>query len=328
MSKTRVLIAGCGQLGSRHLQAVAALSDVESIEVYDPRPEGLELGRSRLAEASGRRVQDVRWLSSLEDATVPGDLCVVATRADVRCDVVREVATRLGYRAFLIEKIVAQSVRDYRSLLQFAEDNSLSVWVNCKARANISHQRIKSMLDPDRPIVFTAQGGNFGLANNGVHAADLFAFFDSADSIEAAASFVDSKLHPSKRGEDVFDLTGTLLGRTRKGSQFLLSYSDHDTPDCFTIVAPGYRAVVDDMQRWFWESARDSDWQWTRVPYEQNIAVSRMTQTFAGDILHKGGCALPTLRECSPAHEFILNSLQPHFEKLLGQGQLDRCPVT
>jgi predicted dehydrogenase len=326
VNKARVLIAGCGQLGSRHLQAVAALSEVESIEVYDPRPGGLELGRTRLAEVTDRKVDDVRWLTALDQASPCGDLCIVATRADVRCDVVREVAAKLGYRSFLIEKIVAQSVSEYRSLMQFAEETRLSVWVNCKARANLSHKRIKSMLDPNHPIVFTAQGGNFGLANNGVHAADLFAYFDSAESIESTASTVDLKLHPSKRGPDVFDLTGTLVGKTRKGSQFLLSYSDHDTPDCFTIVAPNYRAIVDDMQRWFWESSRQSDWAWERVAYEQNISVSFMTRMFAGDILGKGCCDLPTLSECFPAHAFILNSLQPHFEKLLGQSK--SCPVT
>ena len=326
MNKTHILIAGCGQLGSRHLQAVVALSEVAAIEVYDPRPEGLELGRARLAEVPDRRVADIRWLTSLDQASPTGGLCIVATRADVRCKLVREVATKLGYRAFLIEKIVAQSVSDYTALLQFAEASGLAVWVNCKARANVSHQRIKSMLDPSRPIVFTAQGGNFGLANNGVHAADLFAFLDSADSIECVSASVDPKLYPSKRGADVFDLAGTLVGRTRKGSQFLLSYSDHDTPDCITMVAPNYRAIVDDMQRWFWESTRQSDWTWTRVPYEQNIAVSFMTRKFVADILGKGRCDLPTLRQCYPAHTFILNSLQPHFEKLLGQAE--SCPVT
>lgn len=326
MNRARVLIAGCGQLGSRHLQAVAALPEVDSIDVYDPRPEGLELGRERLAEVPDRTVADIRWLTSLDQASSSGDLCIVATRADVRCNVVREVVAKLRYPAFLIEKIVAQSAADYGALLQFAERSGLSVWVNCKARANVSHQRIKSMLDPDRPIVFTAQGGNFGLANNGVHAADLFAFFDSADSIECVSSSVDPDLHASKRGSDVFDLTGTLMGKTRKGSQFLLSYSDHDSPDCFTIMAPNYRAIVDDMQRWFWESTRQSDWTWTRVPYEQNLAVSFMTRKFAADILGKGSCDLPTLRKCYPAHAFILNSLKPHFEKLLGQGE--SCPVT
>ena len=43
----RVLIVGCGEIGSRHLQAVASLPQVSEIEVVDPRPEALELGRER-----------------------------------------------------------------------------------------------------------------------------------------------------------------------------------------------------------------------------------------------------------------------------------------
>ena len=39
----RILIVGCGQLGGRHLQAVASLPSVREIDVVDPRPEGLEM---------------------------------------------------------------------------------------------------------------------------------------------------------------------------------------------------------------------------------------------------------------------------------------------
>ncbi len=53
MTKDRghlVLIVGCGELGSRHLQAIASSRLVQEIEVIDPRPEALELGKRRLQQ--------------------------------------------------------------------------------------------------------------------------------------------------------------------------------------------------------------------------------------------------------------------------------------
>jgi hypothetical protein len=52
-----------------------------------------------------------------------------------------------------------------------------------------------------------------------------------------------------------------------------------------------------------------------------------MSKTFIGDILTKRECELPTLADCFPAHEHVLNTLKPHFEKLMGKS-LDACPVT
>jgi len=38
-----ILLIGCGQLGSRHLQAIAALPEIGQIEVLDPNPQALEV---------------------------------------------------------------------------------------------------------------------------------------------------------------------------------------------------------------------------------------------------------------------------------------------
>jgi predicted dehydrogenase len=320
------LIVGCGQLGSRHLQAIAGLPEVAQVEVYDPNPDAIRLGQQRLNEIRDRCVDDFCWLSDLEKASPAGDLCIIATRADVRCRVVREIATKLDYHSFLLEKIVAQSVRDYDELLAFCRQRRLSAWVNCKTRAHTSHQRIKSKLNPNFPIVFTALGGNHGLANNGIHAADLFVFYDETDKIEFLGGQIDSQIHSSKRGSDIFDLSGTIYGSSRKGSQFMLSFGNHDCPGCFSILSPTYRAVVDDMMKWFYESSLESGWEWRQVPFDANLLVSSMTRVFVRDILAKDQCELPTLEQCYPAHEFILKALQPRFTELLGMQ--DHCPVT
>ncbi|MFQ6026874.1 MAG: hypothetical protein ACE5Q6_05085 [Dehalococcoidia bacterium] len=328
-AKYRVLIVGCGQLGSRHLQAVASLPLVREVELVDPRPEGLELGRERLAQISNLQPSiTFRWLSSLEEATPSGDLCIVATQADIRCQVVHQVVDQLKYSNFLLEKLVAQSTSEYLGLLQFSQENSLRVWVNCKARAHFSHQRAKSKLDPAEPITFSHIGGNHGLANNGIHAADLFVFYDGTDHIEAAGANIDPILHSTKRGSDIYDLSGTLYGSSEKGSPFILSFAaSHTGPAHFSITSPRYRAFIDDMSKLFYESTLENDWAWRQVPFDANLMVSHMTRSFAADILQLGTCELPTLEECFPAHQYILNSLRPCFNQLLSTKD-ERCPVT
>ncbi|HLF88189.1 MAG TPA: hypothetical protein VI451_04535, partial [Anaerolineales bacterium] len=299
----RVLIVGCGELGSRHLQSLSTLPQVSEIEVVDPRLEALDLGRMRVSEVSDHRPSTVyRWLSSLEKAKKGGELCVVATQADIRCRVVCEVAEALGYSSFLLEKLVAQSVLDYENLMSFSKKKALSIWVNCKGRAHPSHKRVKEHLNSAEPIVFTVLGGNHGLANNGIHAADLFAFYDGARRIESAGSRIDPILHRSKRGNGVFDLSGTLYGYSEKQSQLMISFAaDHEGPGQYAVVSRHYRAVIDDMMKWFYESTLESGWSWRQVPYEANLMVSNMTRAFAGDILERGGCELPTLEDCFPA---------------------------
>jgi predicted dehydrogenase len=323
----RVLIIGCGEIGSRHLQAVASLPEISEIEVIDARPAALELGRARIEEITDRQAHiEFRWLKFLDEAHESGDLCIIATRADARRQIMSEVTDRTDYRHFLLEKLVTQSVADYEALMRIADERKLSVWVNCKSRVHPSHARVKSKLDPGEPFSLSSIGGNHGLVNNGVHFIDLFVFYDDAREVTPALVRIDPILHRTKRG--LFDLSGTLGGYTEKGSSFTLTFAaEHTAPSVFSICSPRYRAVIDDNTKRFFESSIERGWNWQEVPMDANLSISYMTKAFASDILKQGSCRLPTLQDCYPAHAFILTQLKPHFEKLMGVS-VEHCPAT
>ena len=327
----RVLIVGCGQLGSRHLQAVASLPLVREIEIVDPRPQALELGRERVAEVRDRQHStDIRWLSSLSEATPGGDLCIIATLAQGRCQLVREVVETLGYSSFILEKLATQSVREMEDLEDFSRVRGLSAWVNCQTRTHPFHRRVKQRLDPRDPINFSVLGGKQKLASNGIHVTDLFTFYDENLWIKSGGSYIDPILYPSKLGDGLFDLSGTLLGCTEKGSRLTISYTqDYYSWEYISIATERYRCrcILDYTQQWAFECDAESGWEWRQVPFEGILLVSETSKEFATDILTSGRCALPTLEESLVAHRFILGELQPHFSRLLGR-EIDSCPVT
>lgn len=327
MQGYKLLLVGCGELGSRHLQAISTLPKIAEIYAVDPRDESLILGRERLKEIVGiNKTIQFFWHRELDDQAIGGDLCIVATQARGRCALIKQIVQQLGYKKFLIEKIVAQSVAEYKDLMRFCEAKGVSVWVNCKTRAYGIHQYIKSKLDPREPIIFTRLGGNHGLASNGIHGVDLFNFYDGSTQIKSAGARVDQILHTTKRGQ--FDLSGSLYGYTDKGSDLTISFSaQHESPDLISIVSPRGRFIVDHFQQWAQESCPENDWKWKTIPIQENWMVSYMSKTFVLDILTKGSCVLPNLKDCFPAHEFILEQLLPHFNKLLKVNN-DYCPVT
>lgn len=330
MKQYKILVVGCGQLGSRHLQAVASLENISEIHIVDPDNNSLELGKARLKEINDLN-QNIKfsWFKELNKNSTNGDLCIVATQAKGRCSLVKEVSEMLHYRNFLIEKIVSQSVAEYEDLLSFCSKRDVLAWVNCKARAYTIHKYVKSKLKPSELITFSAVAGNHGLTNNGIHEVDLFVFHDGATQLKSTGSRIDPILHPSKRGQEIFDLSGSLRGNSEKGSRFVITFADdHDCFDHITINAPSSRFFIDHYRQFFLESYPESDWEWKRIELkEENWLVSHMTKKFAFDILNSGTCELPTLLDCFPAHQFILSELLPHFNQLLHKNY-DYCPVT
>jgi hypothetical protein len=323
----RVLIAGCGQLGSRHLQAVAAVPGVREIEVVDPRAEGLELGRSRLAESGAAPRAAVRWLRSLEEASRGGELCIIATLAQERPGLVRAIA-EIGYSAFVLEKLVAPSLEEFEALREFAAARGLSIWVNAQLRSMPLHRRLKARLEPGEPVIMEALGGNHGLATNGIHAADLFSFYSGSGRIEPAGSSIDERLHPSKRGNGLAELSGVLRGRAPNGSRLSVRYvADFPLYEQFVIATRSWRCLVDHIQEWAAESEAASGWAWRPVPFDGTLMVSRFMRSVAADILASNRCALPALEEHAAAHRFVLGELAPHFARLQRREEA-ACPVT
>lgn len=323
----QVLLVGCGQIGSRHLQSLAASPQLQEIDVVDPRPEALQLGRARLAEVQRPPpFTRVRWCPSFQEARRGGALCIVATQAQGRPQLVREIADELGYTTFILEKLLTQSVQELDELVACVQAKRLRVWVYCQTRTYPFHRWVKQRLDPAFPVTLSIVGGNLGLATTGIHKVDLFAFYDGASRLESAGSQIDPMLHRTARGQ--LDLSGTLRASTARGSRFTLSYAaNHKRADQLTITGRDYRCMFDDEERWAAESDAASGWAWRPLPYEDEPLVSQLTARFVAEILASGRCDLPTLEESLVAHRWLLQELQPHFNHLL-EREVECLPVT
>lgn len=325
MTTASVLIVGCGELGSRFLQAVAQLPFVDMIEVVDPSPEAREVAAQRLAEVAGEEgARHVRWASDIEEVNSGGDVAIIATHADGRPEILRRVLAQ-GYSRILSEKVVAQSVREYDSMLEMAAAASASVWVNCKMRAHPVWKHVKERIEPGEQVSYVSTGGSHGLCTNGIHAADLFSFLSGSDALTDAGSRFDSELIRTKRGK--FDLSGRLCALGAGRSTFSVTYArESGAMPVDIVVTPRYRWLVDHLGSAY-EGSGETGWAFVPLTFGEDLRVSTMAMRFVTDILESNRCELPTLGQCASAHRFVLSSTLPGFNELLQKSD-DICPIT
>ena len=155
----KILIIGCGELGSRFLQAAVSLPVITEIDIVEPGEKAMNTAIQRMNDV-GRDMSTlkVNWFSSLEAVTSAGDMAVIATQSDVRLSVF-EAALKIGYRYFLIEKIVTQSVADYQRMIDLTQNTQSKVWVNCKTRNYPIWEYIQKKIDPLEKVIFHSTGG-------------------------------------------------------------------------------------------------------------------------------------------------------------------------
>ena len=140
----RVAIIGAGQLGSRHLQGLTKIRQEIQITVVDPNPTALETAKKRYHEIlKNPFIQSVAYVDSLEEFDEPVELAIIATKADVRRNVTEELVSNSKVKYLILEKVVFQSVADFKAVMSLLKENSIKAWVNCSRRMFLIFRELK-----------------------------------------------------------------------------------------------------------------------------------------------------------------------------------------
>ena len=139
----KILLVGCGELGSRFLQSLLNLKNISKIDIVEPNENAKNIAINRIVDYE-HQIQ-INWHKSLTSDIKTGDVALITTHADIRHELFNKVI-KIGYKQIILEKVVTQSLSNYIEMLNLTKNNNAKVWVNCKTRAYPIWQYIKSKI--------------------------------------------------------------------------------------------------------------------------------------------------------------------------------------
>lgn len=324
--KKRIAIVGCGNIGSRHLQAVAKLPVPCSVQIVEPSEAARRLAKSRLAEVPhAKRGNDFKWNSSVQELKGEFDLSIVATSSAGRVEIINQLL-ELGHLRFLVEKMVCQSAREYRSLIKRLYSFGAKGWVNTPRRYYDSYQKLKPHFRSDASIHISVLAGNEGLGSNAIHFIDLFLWFCNKKKLKLNGALLDRQLFPNKRGSDLLEFAGTITGASAGGSSLNISFltQELEMPLLVTITSRKTCMIINESaQEMLNLGPKD------RASREgfRNENVSDTTTKIANDILSRDDCLLATLKDSYSAHAELFRIFNTHIRKMTKEAR-ELCPIT
>jgi hypothetical protein len=322
----KILLIGCGEIGSRFLQAAVQIDGIDEINIIEPLEKARAIAKERIKQPKfNLKSVCINWHDSLISVESDINLCIVATQADGREEIFDQVFD-LGITNILTEKIVTQSLDSFNNILTRSKNLKINIWVNCKTRAYPIWKYIKQKIKPNETISYYSVGGNHGLCTNGLHTLDLFAFLSESKKLINHGSQIDNILHKTKRKK--VDLSGTFQLIDNNGSNCSINYSAANSSSILEVVNTATtRWIVDHSSRQAFEATDEQGWALNPVPFEGDLSISNMSIRFISDILIKNHCDLPTLEQTYPAHEFLFSVTLPVFNTLIGKDD-SICPCT
>ena len=195
----KILLIGAGQLGSRHLQGLLNVKLPISIDVVDPNISSIEIAKKRVLEIKYDYDNVfVNYFNSIDNISPNIDICIIATTANHRYEVIKKIITISKIKNLILEKILFQKQVEYELTAKLLKDNSMNCWVNCPRRIFSVYNELRQKITYNEKITLTLIGGEWGLACNSIHFIDLVCFL-SDDYIFALDTAGLSDIFESKR---------------------------------------------------------------------------------------------------------------------------------
>lgn len=307
----KVVVIGCGQLGSRHAESLAKHPKVTDIVLVDPSNSSLGLAMERIRETgySGKVVTlDTPDL-------VSGDfrLAVVSTSAGDRLSALISFLQNSRADHFLLEKLLATNLESLDEISKAAQRTQGQFWVNCPMPFFPHYESIEkdiSQLNLKGPTRYSVRGGNFGLVTNFIHYLDHFYSLTGSQILKV---FVDSKAQviPSKRN-GYSELLGKVSASTENGDELDVEFLEGQTSEVLEIVIQkgDFCWTVDELNLTVTRYSLDGASVHGSVLTPRQSDLTHLSLTSL-DLGHKPDWA--TLEESAELHRMLLEGLNNHL---------------
>lgn len=323
--KTIVLI-GAGQLGSRHLQSLALIDIDVKLQVVDPFQESLKIARERFEAIQSNPKISIQYFTSIDTIDSNIDLCIIATTADVRKEIIKDLIHKKDVKRLILEKVLFQKLKDFDEIQFLLENNNISCWVNHPFRCYPIYKKLTQYFSDKLPVSYQIIGGDWGLACNGLHYLDHLAFLTNSFNLEINTSFLDKGIFDSKR-RGFSEFSGKLIG-TIGDNNFVLQSDKYFNPLTMTIQNEKIKVILDEASDWIKIAKKENNWKWEYLEEKIMYFQSGLTHLVVKDIFEKNTCDLPSYRIASKLHKPFLKALLNHQNLVLSTPDNDICPIT
>lgn len=322
----KILLIGAGQLGSRHLQGLLNVKLPISIDVVDPNISSIEIAKKRVSEIKYDYDNVfINYFNSIDNISPNIDICIIATTANHRYEVIKKIITISKIKNLILEKILFQKQVEYELTAKLLKDNSINCWVNCPRRMFSVYNELRQKITYNEKITLTLIGGDWGLACNSIHFIDLVCFL-SDDYIFSLDTAGLSDIFESKR-VGFYEVSGTLKATFSNGSEIFLHSRRHSSANIkIQILSDSYFWEIDEFKG----EISITDILSCSNPVKSKFTIpyqSQITNLICEDILLTNECALPSYENSMLEHIQIINPLIEFLQKKSINCE-NGCPIT
>ena len=328
MKIRKILLIGCGEIGSRHLQALAKIEFPVKIWIVDPNLNSLKVGKKRFNEIPvNTNIQSIKFEKHLPDDLDEIDLCIISTTSKIRFFILKEITEKISCKNFILEKVLFQIEEHFTEAKKIIENKGIRCWVNNYRREEQYWRDVRKHFANKGNFRLYYGKSDWHICTNIIHIIDLVEWLSNEKITDLDCSNMDKKIYDSKR-TGFIELTGIVTGKTSNNGTFELEaiegipYNEVE----FKISNDTTRLYVKEEKGEAIIMKKEKNWK----PEKHKVKIrlqSEVTQEIVKSILDTGNCDLPTFNESTNIHILSLKGIMKHLNKI-SNTRYESCPIT
>lgn len=320
-----VCVIGAGNIGSRHLQGLAKVSQPLSIQVIDPSADSLVLAQKGYEEVKGHSKHQLSFLKDITHVSPNIDLAIIATSSNIRSLVTKQLLDNSSVRYIIFEKILFDKRSQYKEVAKLLAQHNCKAWVNCSMQTDPFYTGLKKYFT-NQPITYIVHGSLNGLMSNTIHYIDHIAYLTDCYDFTIDTKGLNPQPIKSKR-KGFLELVGTLNIYFKDGSQgVFICYPAGNAPFTIEILSPNHRFIVRVLENKSYFSSVDLNWEW-KLKKTTILYQSQMTNHVTSSILKTGSCSLTPFKTSVKLHLALFDSIT-EFLNAHSKEKFDYLPFT
>ena len=321
-----IVIIGAGQIGSRHLQAMANLEGTAMVQLADPSGESLKIAQERFFQIypEDSKKIELQCHRSIDSISGSIDIVIVATCSDVRAAIIKEIAHKKDVKNFILEKVLFQKTAEYFEVNDLLKEKDIPTWVNCWMREKDFYKRLKTQLNVNEKIQMKIEGAIWLMGSSSIHFIDLFSYLTGCKDFNFTDCHLDKKVIDSKR-PGFKEFSGRLTGNNSQGHSLTLCHKNGTDPYRIKIINGTQEHVITDGGDHVVHKCID-----TKGESIKNVKIPLQSQTthrLVHKIINNKRCDLPSYHDSMNLNLPLIKVFIEHLQSMT-KDKVERCPIT
>ncbi len=313
----KILLIGCGNIGSRHLEGLLKSKFSLEITIIEKSKKQIEIVKKKISNHNFKNKKLI-FFNKFVKKNFFFDLLICATTSEKRFDLIKNLVKKYKFSKIILEKIAFQNHKDFEKALRLLNKKNIDCWVNCPRREQKIYKEIKRKIKNNDLLTIRVSGNKWNLASNSIHFFDLF-YFLTNDKNEFNKKTAFLKKISSKH-INFYELTGLLKIENQK-SKIILDDQKISKNIIVKIYTSNFKFTIYETQQFVKiVSSRNNIFKKAKL-----LKQSSLTTLLVDKIFDNKKIYLPSLKESFLSHKLLYFSFGEYF---INRNKVLNCPIT